>query len=45
FYFASSGNLTSLSALTFLTPIFALLFGNLFLSEVLTPIQWIGVCL
>ena len=45
FYFASSGNLTSLSALTFLTPIFALLFGNLFLSEVLTPIQSLGVCL
>jgi len=45
FYFASSGNLTSLSALTFLTPIFALLFGKLFLSEVLSPLQWIGVCL
>ncbi|MBD0364078.1 MAG: EamA family transporter [Coleofasciculus sp. C3-bin4] len=43
FYFASSGNLTSLSALTFLTPVFALLFGNLFLSEVLNPLQWIGV--
>lgn len=43
FYFASSGNLTSLSALTFLTPVFALLFGNLFLSEVLSLIQWIGV--
>ncbi|MFN7660751.1 MAG: EamA family transporter, partial [Dolichospermum sp.] len=27
FYFASSGNLTSLSSLTFLTPIFALIFG------------------
>lgn len=45
FYFASSGNLTSLSSLTFLTPIFALLFGKLFLSEVLSPIQWIGVSL
>ena len=43
FYFASSGNLTSLSCLTFLTPIFALLFGNLLLSEVLSPLQWIGV--
>ncbi len=43
FYFASRGNLTSLSSLTFLTPVFALLFGNLFLSEVLTPLQWIGV--
>ncbi|HBB34233.1 MAG TPA: EamA family transporter [Cyanobacteria bacterium UBA8803] len=45
FYFASSGNLTSLSALTFLTPVFALLFGKLFLSEVLSPLQWSGVCL
>ncbi|NET60461.1 MAG: EamA family transporter [Symploca sp. SIO2E6] len=45
FYFASRRNLTSLSALTFLTPVFALLFGNLFLSEVLTPLQSIGVCL
>jgi drug/metabolite transporter (DMT)-like permease len=45
FYFASSGSLTSLSSLTFLTPIFALLFGNILLSEVLTPIQWMGVAL
>ncbi len=45
FYFASSGSLTSLSSLTFLTPIFALLFGNIFLSEVLTPLQWFGVSL
>ncbi len=45
FYFASSGSLTSLSSLTFLTPVFALLFGNLFLSEVLSPLQWFGVCL
>jgi len=45
FYFASSGNLTSFSALTFLTPVFALIFGNLFLSEVLSPIQWAGVTL
>jgi drug/metabolite transporter (DMT)-like permease len=43
FYFASSGSLTSLSALTFLTPVFALLFGNLFLAEVLSPLQWFGV--
>jgi drug/metabolite transporter (DMT)-like permease len=43
FYFASSGSLTSLSSLTFLTPIFALLFGNLFLAEVLSPLQWVGV--
>lgn len=45
FYFASSGSLTSLSSLTFFTPIFALVFGNLFLSEVLSPLQWIGVFL
>lgn len=43
FYFASKGNLTSLSALTFLTPVFALLFGNVLLSEVLSPLQWVGV--
>ncbi|KGF72353.1 membrane protein [Neosynechococcus sphagnicola sy1] len=44
FYFAASGSLTSLSSLTFLTPVFALCFGNLLLAEVLTPIQWLGVC-
>ncbi|MEY3402360.1 MAG: hypothetical protein RLZZ86_1975 [Cyanobacteriota bacterium] len=45
FYFASSGDLTSLSSLTFLTPVFALIFGYIFLSEVLTIIQWLGVIL
>lgn len=45
FYFASSGSLTSLSSLTFLTPIFALLFGHIFLSEVLSSLQWVGVFL
>ncbi len=45
FYFASKGNLTSLSSLTFLTPVFALLFGSLFLSESLDKLQWCGVCL
>ncbi|MDJ0736914.1 MAG: DMT family transporter [Nostocaceae cyanobacterium] len=43
FYFASSGSLTSLSSLTFLTPVFALIFGNLLLNEVLSPLQWAGV--
>jgi drug/metabolite transporter (DMT)-like permease len=43
FYFASIGSLTSLSSLTFLTPVFALLFGNLFLSEMLNSLQWSGV--
>lgn len=45
FYFAASGSLTSLSALTFLTPVFALLFGNLFLQEVLSQLQMFGVAL
>ncbi len=45
FYFASRVSLTSLSSLTFLTPVFALIFGNLLLSEVLSPVQFCGVCL
>ncbi|BAQ62066.1 permease of the drug/metabolite transporter (DMT) superfamily [Geminocystis sp. NIES-3708] len=45
FFLASKGNLTSLSALTFLTPIFALTFGNLLLKETLSDLQWQGVCL
>ena len=45
FYLASKGNLTSLSALTFLTPVFALLFGNLVLAEVLSSLQIAGVFL
>ena len=45
FYFAARGNLTSLSSLTFLTPVFALLFGGLFLGEALDLLQWCGVCL
>ncbi len=45
FYFASRGSLTNLSSLTFLTPVFALLFGNLFLGEILSPLQSGGVCL
>lgn len=45
FYFASRGNLTSLSSLTFLTPVFALFFGSLFLGESLDLLQWCGVCL
>ncbi len=45
FYLASLGNLTSLSSLTFLTPVFALSFGNFFLSEYLTTLQWCGVSL
>ncbi len=45
FYLASKGNLTSLSSLTFLTPVFALSFANLFFNEVLTTWQWVGVSL
>lgn len=45
FYLASQENLTSLSALTFLTPVFALLFGNLILAEILSSLQWLGVSL
>jgi drug/metabolite transporter (DMT)-like permease len=43
FFYAAKGNLTSLSALTFLTPVFALIFGHLLLAERLTPIQLSGV--
>jgi len=43
FYFASTGSLTTLSALTFSTPIFALLFSSFYLDESLRPIQWLGV--
>lgn len=43
FYFASQGNLTSLSSLTFLTPVFALSFGQLILQETLTSFQLWGV--
>jgi drug/metabolite transporter (DMT)-like permease len=45
FYIAAQGNLTSLSALTFLTPVFALLFSMLLLSESLSYLQWSGVLL
>lgn len=45
FYIAAQGNLTSLSALTFLTPVFALLFSTLLLSESLSMLQWSGVLL
>lgn len=43
FYFASQENLTEFSSLTFLTPVFALLFGSVFLGESLTRLQWLGV--
>ena len=43
FWFASSGSLTTLSALTFSTPVFALLFSGLTLHESLRQVQWVGV--
>jgi drug/metabolite transporter (DMT)-like permease len=43
FYLAATGNMTSVSALIFLTPVFALLFSSFFLGEQLTQVQWIGV--
>lgn len=45
FYLAANGNMTSVSALIFLTPVFALLFSSLFLGEQLTNLQWGGVFL
>jgi drug/metabolite transporter (DMT)-like permease len=45
FWFASSGDLTGFTALTFLTPVFALLCGQLLLGERLLPLQWLGVLL
>ncbi|MEG3436698.1 DMT family transporter [Pannus brasiliensis CCIBt3594] len=43
FYLAATGNITSVSALIFLTPVFALLFSSLLLEEKLNTLQWIGV--
>ena len=45
FFLAANGNLTSVSALIFLTPVFALTFSYFFLDEQLTQFQWIGVSL
>ena len=43
FYFANNKEITGFSTLAFLTPIFALLAGGVYLDERLTIIQWIGV--
>lgn len=45
FYLAAIGNVTSVSALIFLTPVFALMFSFLTLGETLTTLQWVGVVL
>ena len=42
FWFATRGDLTGFSALTFLTPVFALLTGMVLLGERLRPLQWLG---
>ncbi|MEE6161069.1 hypothetical protein U9R62_06895 [Cylindrospermopsis raciborskii DSH] len=38
-----TGNLASLSSLTFLTPVFALIFGRILLERGFDWDQWIGV--
>ncbi len=43
FWFASRKELTSFSTLAFLTPVFALVSGGIWLEERLDLIQWIGV--
>ena len=43
FYFANNKEITGFSTLAFLTPVFALLSGGVWLGERLTIIQWIGV--
>ena len=45
FWFASRGDLTSFTSLTFLTPVFALLCGVALLGEGLEPLQWLGAAL
>ncbi|MFM8259051.1 MAG: DMT family transporter [Vulcanococcus sp.] len=45
FWFANRGDLTSFTSLTFLTPVFALLCGVVFLEEGLRPLQWLGTAL
>ncbi|KAG6474891.1 WAT1-related protein At3g02690, chloroplastic-like [Zingiber officinale] len=42
FYFATRGSLTRLSSLTFLTPMFASIFGYLYLGETFSSIQFLG---
>jgi drug/metabolite transporter (DMT)-like permease len=45
FWFANNAELTSFTALTFLTPVFALLCGVVLLQESLHPLQWLGAAL
>ena len=43
FWFASRKELTSFSTLAFLTPVFALVSGGVWLGERLDSLQWVGV--
>ena len=43
FYFANNKEITGFSTLAFLTPVFALLSGGVWLNERLTIVQWVGV--
>jgi drug/metabolite transporter (DMT)-like permease len=45
FWFANQGDLTGFTSLTFLTPVFALASGFVWLDEHLRLLQWIGVVL
>ena len=45
FWFANNEELTGFTTLAFLTPVFALATGGIWLGERLQPLQWIGVCL
>ena len=45
FWFANREELTSFSTLAFLTPVFALATGGIWLGERLDSLQWIGVVL
>ncbi len=45
FWFANREELTTFSTLAFLTPVFALISGGLWLGERLLPLQWVGVSL
>ncbi|KAH1072653.1 hypothetical protein J1N35_024981 [Gossypium stocksii] len=42
FYSATKGSLTKLSSLTFLTPMFASIFGFLYFGETFSPLQLVG---
>ena len=45
FWFANREELTTFSTLAFLTPVFALASGGIWLGERLYLLQWVGVCL